>query len=215
MINSGLSWDKITKMINESKKSGDMLANMIYKTDWEENEVVILLSDPEHEDLSADLTPVQINFTISAFQNAKLYYENKKKNFVKEKKTIEASHQALKIAEKNALQEINKNKERTDVLNARKTYWFEKFYWFISSENYLVLSGRDGQQNEILVKKYMQKGDVYLHADYHGSASTIIKNPNRNEEISKITLEEAAVYAAARSKAWENKVFFLNKYNDL
>lgn len=206
MINSGLSWDKITKMINESKKEGNPFANMIHRTEWEQNEIVILLSDPENEDMEADLTPVQINFTISAFQNAKLYYENKKKHFVKEKKTIEASQQALKLAEKNALQEISKNKDRTDVLNARKTYWFEKFYWFISSENYLVLSGRDGQQNELLVKKYLQKGDIYLHADYHGASSTIIKNPNKNEPVPLATLEEAAVYAAARSKAWENKV---------
>ena len=213
MINTGLfSWDKITKMINERKKLGDFLANLIYSTDWEQNEVTILLADPEHEDLEADLTPVQVNFTISAFQNAKLYYENKKRHFIKEKKTIEASQQALKIAEKNALQEITKNKDRTDVLNARKTYWFEKFYWFISSENYLVLSGRDGQQNELIVKKYLQKGDIYLHADYHGAASTIVKNPMKNESIPTATIEEAALYAAARSKAWENKVFLLFSY---
>lgn len=208
MVDSGLSWDKITKMINESKKTGDFLANMIFKTDWELNEVVILLSDPENEDLESPLTPVSINFTVSAYQNAKLYYENKKKHHVKEKKTLEASQQALKLAEKNALQEINKNKDRTDVLNARKVYWFEKFYWFISSENYLVLSGRDGQQNELLVKKYLQKGDIYLHADYHGAASTIVKNPNKDESVPITTLEEAAVYAAARSKAWENKAIY-------
>ena len=33
--------------------------------------------------------------------------------------------------------------------------WFEKFYWFISSENYLVIGGRDQQQNELIVKKYL------------------------------------------------------------
>ena len=35
---------------------------------------------------------------------------------------------------------------------------FEKFFWFISSENYLVLGGRDQQQNELLVKKYLKEG---------------------------------------------------------
>lgn len=35
----------------------------------------------------------------------------------------------------------------------RRTMWFEKFYWFISSENYLVICGRDAQQNELLVKR--------------------------------------------------------------
>ncbi len=40
------------------------------------------------------------------------------------------------------------------VTKARKTYWFEKFYWFISTENYLVIAGRDQQQNELIVKRY-------------------------------------------------------------
>lgn len=29
-----ISWDKITKMINEGKKNGDPLANLIYKMNW-------------------------------------------------------------------------------------------------------------------------------------------------------------------------------------
>lgn len=33
MISGGISWDKIHKMINESKKEGDPLANMIYDMD--------------------------------------------------------------------------------------------------------------------------------------------------------------------------------------
>lgn len=30
----------------------------------------------------------------------------------------------------------------------------------------------------MIVKKYLNKDDIYMHADIHGSASTIIKNPN-------------------------------------
>ncbi len=35
---------------------------------------------------------------------------------------------------------------------------FEKFYWFISSENYLVIGGRDQQQNELIVKRHLKAG---------------------------------------------------------
>lgn len=42
----------------------------------------------------------------------------------------------------------------------------------------MVISGRDVQQNEVIVKRYMNKDDIYMHADIHGSASTIIKNPS-------------------------------------
>ena len=37
---------------------------------------------------------------------------------------------------------------------------FEKFFWFISSENYLVIGRRDQQQNELIVKKYLDEGRV-------------------------------------------------------
>ena len=75
---------------------------------------------------------------------------------------------------------------------------FEKFYWFISSENYLVIGGRDQQQNELIVKRYLTEGyympllparssilmislhtgDVYMHVDLHGASSIVIKNPS-------------------------------------
>jgi len=30
----------------------------------------------------------------------------------------------------------------------------------------------------MIVKRYMNKDDIYMHADIYGSASTIVKNPN-------------------------------------
>ena len=42
------------------------------------------------------------------------------------------------------------------VQQVRKPYWFERFNWFLSGENYLVISGRDAQQNELLVKRYLR-----------------------------------------------------------
>ena len=62
------------------------------------------------------------------------------------------------------------------VQQMRKPAWFEKFYWFLTSENYLVVAGRDAQQNELLVKRYLGKDDLYLHADLHGAATTILHN---------------------------------------
>ena len=56
---------------------------------------------------------------------------------------------------------------------------------FITSENYLVVSGRDMQQNELLVKRYLRKGDIYVHAELHGASTTIMKNhaPDSPSEI--------------------------------
>jgi len=42
------------------------------------------------------------------------------------------------------MKEIEREKNKVQkITNARKRYWFEKFYWFISTDGYLVISGRD------------------------------------------------------------------------
>lgn len=58
----------------------------------------------------------------------------------------------------------------------------------------------------MIVKKYMNKDDVYMHADIHGSASTIIKNPNNATIIPDSTLMQAATATICRSKAWDAKI---------
>lgn len=75
----------------------------------------------------------------------------------------------------------------------KKRYWFEKFKWFISSDDYLVLAGRDSIQNEILVKRHMESNDIYIHADIHGAASCIVKN-NSSDPIPQRTLIEAGMW---------------------
>ena len=68
------------------------------------------------------------------------------------------SYQALKSAERKAKQTLKEAAVVSKIHKARKTHWFEKFYWFISSENYLLIGGRDQQQNELVVKKYLNDG---------------------------------------------------------
>lgn len=46
---------------------------------------------------------------------------------------------------------------RVAIVKQRKIFWFEKFFWFISSERYLVIAGHDAIQNDILYRKYLRK----------------------------------------------------------
>jgi predicted ribosome quality control (RQC) complex YloA/Tae2 family protein len=52
----------------------------------------------------------------------------------------------------------------------------------------------------------MSKGDAYVHADFHGAASTVIKNNNKDLPIPLLTIEEAAISSICRSKAWDAKI---------
>ena len=50
------------------------------------------------------------------------------------------------------------------------------------------LGGRDAQQNELIVKRYMREGDIYVHADLHGASSIVIKNPTGSYLTSNLFL---------------------------
>ncbi len=84
----------------------------------------------------------------------------------------------------------------------RASRWFEKFRWFVSSEGALVLGGRDASSNDLLVRRHLKDGDVYVHADLHGAASVVVKRVEPPATVSDVTLREAAQWAVAFSKAW-------------
>ncbi len=53
--------------------------------------------------------------------------------------------------------------------------------------------------------RYMRPGDVYVHADLHGAASVIVKNPS-GKPVPPKTLNEAGHMAICYSVAWDSKV---------
>ncbi|MEM4251621.1 MAG: ribosome rescue protein RqcH [Candidatus Bathyarchaeia archaeon] len=92
----------------------------------------------------------------------------------------------------------------------REKLWYEKFHWFRSSDGFLVLSGRDAQSNELLLRRYLQKQDIVLHAEIHGAPFTVIKTEGKT--VPESTLLEAAQAAASRSKAWSLDLTSLDVY---
>ena len=59
-----------------------------------------------------------------------------------------------------------------------------------------MIGGRDQQQNELLVKRYMRARDLYVHADVSGAASVVVKNPSPGD-VPPRTLSEAGQAAVA------------------
>ena len=152
---------------------------------------------------------IDIDLGMTAWANAGLYYDQQKTAAVKEQKTLQASTIALKSTEKKINADLRKGlKQEKEVLRpVRKAMWFEKFFYFISSEGYLVLGGRDAQQNETLYRKYLSKGDAYVHADIQGATSLVIKNkPGLSDSpIPPSTLSQAGTFSVSSSTAWDSK----------
>uniref|UniRef100_A0A1B6D3Q3 NFACT RNA-binding domain-containing protein n=1 Tax=Clastoptera arizonana TaxID=38151 RepID=A0A1B6D3Q3_9HEMI len=179
---SQLPWPDVKTLILEATQQGDPVASAITDLKLDTNHITLLLSDPYANEKCSDadeetLKPmtVDIDLALTTFANAERYYDKKRLAAKKQNKTIESQSKALKSAERKTKQTLKEVQAITTINKARKVYWFEKFFWFISSENYLVIGGRDQQQNELIVKRYLRGPDIYVHADVQGASSVVIK----------------------------------------
>jgi len=213
LVSSGMQWAEIERTIKALKKKDPMsIANIIHSLQLEKNMITILLSEPYDDDeAEVDAEQVQVDFTVNAQANATRLYTQRSAVLSKMRKMEAVSDEVQKRAEKKHERDIHKTVARKQVdLNVfnrqvRKKFWFEKFDWFISSENFVVVSGRDMQQNEMLFRRYMKENDLYIHADIHGAATCIIRNPDARP-IGASTLEQAGRHSMCHSSAWSAKL---------
>ncbi|CAI6335152.1 unnamed protein product [Periconia digitata] len=152
---------------------------------------------------------IDIDLGLSAWANSSEYFDEKKAAKGKQSRTQEASSLALKNHERKVAADLKKGlKQEKEILRpVRRQQWFEKFVFFLSSDGYLVIGGKDAQQNEIIYRRYLRKGDVYVHADLKAATPMIIKNkPNTpNAPIPPSTLSQAGNLSICTSEAWDSK----------
>jgi predicted ribosome quality control (RQC) complex YloA/Tae2 family protein len=199
----------VTLLLGEAE-ADDELDSGYYGSDTESQ------SESDEEDEGQQLQKqedkrlaIDIDLNLSAWANASQYYDQKKTAAEKKEKTLQASTKALKSAAQKIAADLKKdlNQEKDVLRPVRKQFWFEKFLYFISSDGYLVIGGKDAQQNELLYRRYLKKGDVYVHADMKGAPSVIIKNNPSTPDapIPPSTLSQAGNLAVCGSDAWESK----------
>ncbi len=138
----------------------------------------------------------ELDYTKSAQQNAEAYFERAKEA----KRKLEGAEQAIKRLEQRmaglekeriVAKELHKKEERE---------WYERFYWFFTSEGELAIGGRSAQQNEEVVAKYFDSSDLFFHANIFGASVVVLKNGTKAGDAAK---NETAQFAACFSKAWE------------
>jgi hypothetical protein len=111
--------------------------------------------------------------------------------------TVEAKIRDAEVLEQGAPAEALEGLAKRKI---RPKKWFEKFRWFVSSDGFLVVAGRDATTNEVLVTKHMGDGDIVFHADIVGAPFVLVKTEVK--EPGERCLHEAGEFAAAFSRAW-------------
>ncbi|KAF8453500.1 fibronectin-binding protein A N-terminus-domain-containing protein [Terfezia claveryi] len=245
LLYQGVDWKGIDIMINNARMAGNPVAELVGGLKLTEGVITLLLAeegaegeeelDEESRDVSEseeesdddkmaskkekeqEKLRIDVKLVLSGWANAREYYSEKKTAAVKEERTMQASTKALKSAERKVLTDLKKglNKEKQLLRPVRQQMWFEKFYFFISTDGYLVLGGRDPQQTELLYQRHFKPGDVLVSAEIEGAATLIVKNQNAHipslqtttshSPISPTTLAQAGTFSICTSKAWETK----------
>ncbi|ODV94011.1 hypothetical protein PACTADRAFT_35750 [Pachysolen tannophilus NRRL Y-2460] len=160
------------------------------------------------------IVKVTIDLSLSAYANASLYFDAKKQAAEKQQKTernanIAIRNTELKINKDIKLQAKNAKINATSevIKQWRQKSWFEKFFWFISSDNYLCIAGRDNAQTDLIFYKHFNNDNDYMvSSDIENSLKVFIKNPYKDQEIPPTTLIQAGIFSISATKAWDNKI---------
>ena len=82
--------------------------------------------------------------------------------------------------------------------------WYERYRWFVTTDGYLVIGGRDASSNSAVIRKHMTDDDIVFHAEIHGSPFFLVKDAiNRDNENTKF-IEETAQATVSFSRAWKD-----------
>ncbi|AHL23845.1 ribosome rescue protein RqcH [Thermococcus nautili] len=196
-----LGWEEFRKRIEAGKKEGNRVALMVKAIDPKEKAVTIELEGRK----------VKLYLNKSIGENAELYYEKAKKfrhKYEGALKAYEDTKRKLDEVEK-LIEEEMKKELNVKRIERRKKKWFEKFRWFVSSEGFLVLAGKDAGTNETLIKKHMTENDLYCHADVYGAPHVVIKD---GQKAGEKTIFEACQFAVSMSRAWSQGLYGADAY---
>jgi predicted ribosome quality control (RQC) complex YloA/Tae2 family protein len=208
---AGHSWDDIAERFAEGADRGIAAAEAVTDVDGSEGTVA----------LDVDDTAVTVDVSMGVERNAdRLYQEAKRVEGKKEgaKEAIEDTRERLaeierrreewEAEESEAEEEAEQaaaERQETDWLSAssipvrRDEQWFERFRWFRTSDDFLVIGGRNADQNEELVKKYLESGDLFFHAQAHGGPVTVLKATGPSEAARDVDIPERSKAEAAQS----------------
>jgi predicted ribosome quality control (RQC) complex YloA/Tae2 family protein len=197
---NGKDWNAATSEILEEKKTG--AEPSIFFESFESRGAIV--------NVCVNSLRFGLNLRKNMFENAAEYYERGKRikqKLAGAKKALKETQKKLveieaKMAEAHVLESIKPTEavEELSLHKVKSKEWFEKFRWFISSDGFLVVAGKDAVSNEVLIKKHTETDDVVFHADITGAPFAVVKT--KGKEPSERCLRETGEFAAAFSRGW-------------
>jgi predicted ribosome quality control (RQC) complex YloA/Tae2 family protein len=198
----GESWDQIIHKLKERKQAQSTPA--IYFDSLDVKHMILNIS------IEGNTFPISMNRSIQA--NAAEYYERMKKAERKlegSEKALRETRQRIEELQKVWIKKIEETRGEETPKREKKA-WYEKFRWFISSDGFLAVGGRDATTNEILIKKHLDPEDIVFHAEIVGAPFVVVKS--QGKAPTEQAIREAAQFAASYSRGWREMLGSIDVY---
>ena len=117
---------------------------------------------------------------------------------------IDKASEELRLRVEKLQNQTQKIHEKIQFSKLESKQWYERYRWFVTSDGYLVIGGRDASSNSAIIRKYMTENDIIFHAEIHGSPFFLVKNVNNQEKQDSAYVEEAAQATVSFSRAWKD-----------
>lgn len=215
-------WDEIEETLEAGKEQDIPAADAVRDVDGSQGTVTVQIDD-HHIELDAD-TGVEKNAD-RLYQEAKRIEDKKAgaeeaiENTREQLEAVKQRREAWEASDGDGGDESEDTDEddqedidwlaRQSIPIRTSEEWYERFRWFHTSDGFLVIGGRNADQNEELVKKYLERGDLFFHTQAHGAPATILKATGPSEappddiSIPESSREEAAQFAISYSTLWK------------
>jgi hypothetical protein len=204
----GLDWRQLAAMLEHERSCDNVLAKLIDSLQLDENCATLLLS-PQLQHLtqpdSVQPIKVKVDLSLSAHVNAERQFSRRKAVASKADKTQAMSAKVLKQQEQRAKQTEHQIELKQQIQNQRQFHAFERFNWFVSSEDFLVVSGRTAKDAHLLLSKHMSPNDCIVSCSAANAPVMLIKNHlTDGQPVPPLTLSEAGTMSIARSDAYKD-----------
>lgn len=159
---------------------------------------------------------IKLDPTLSPFENAEKYFEKARE----ENSRIESLHKLIQKTEKElerVKDQIDEIESSTDIKELKKFMNEQKgksekdsiekhFRHFRIDNKYDIYAGKDSKSNDLLTTQFAKSDDLWFHARGASGSHVIIRRHNKNEEIPRNIIQQAASIAAYYSKAKHSKL---------
>ncbi|MCS7130023.1 MAG: NFACT family protein [Archaeoglobaceae archaeon] len=177
------NYSKIQEIIEKLKK-GEKVEEAL-KIFPERKVAIVKLADKE----------IEFDFSKSVYGNAEIYYEKAKK--AKEKieslkNAIEKTREEIKKAESKGI--------KVGFSVRRRREWFEEYRWFITSDGFIAIGGRNAKMNAEIVSRRLESKDLFFHTQTPGAPVVVLK---LGQEAPETSIRETAEFSAIYSALWK------------